>query len=64
MKIIRHGYFRNDAFICDNCGCVFTIDKPENEDDLTLTEVTKILFPECPDCGFRCHEKTLIKLKE
>lgn len=64
MKIIRHGYFNNDAFICGNCGCVFDIEDHEGDsNDLTFTELVREMFPNCPDCGHRCYEN-YVKPKE
>lgn len=58
MKIIRHGYFGNDAFVCRNCGCVFQVDEPEDTAQ-TLFELCKFLFPNCPDCGEECIKRTI-----
>lgn len=58
MKIIRHGYFDNDAFICPNCGCVFKVDEPEDR-ACTLSEVCGLIFPDCPDCGTECYARNV-----
>ena len=55
MKIIRHGYFGEGAFVCPECGCVFEVEELETNQP-TFYEACRSIFPECPDCGYRCNE--------
>ena len=50
MKIIRHGYFKDDACICDECGCVFQPDGKELDEFVHLGWAGMIRV-DCPECG-------------